>query len=150
MSSIYQHLYKSPDFEKIDLHSYFEELTETLFNLYNVGNTEIKLETNFIPLSIDSKKAEALALILNELVSNALKYAFKNEPGGMLQIGLTLNNKEVTLTVQDNGPGLPEKFDFQTNDSLGLKLVNLLTKQINGKLNIESQNGLKVQVSFQV
>ncbi len=150
MSSIYQHLYKSPDFEKIDLHSYLEGLTETLFNLYNVGNSEIKLATNFNTLSIDSKRAEALALILNELVSNALKYAFKNVQDGKLQIDLTRNNKEVILTVQDNGPGLPEEFDIQTNDSLGLKLVKLLTKQIEGELKFESQNGLKVQVLFQV
>jgi two-component system, sensor histidine kinase PdtaS len=150
MSSIYQHLYNSPDFSKIELNVYFKGLTDTLFNLYNIGHTDIDLETDFIFLRLDSKRAEALALILNELISNALKYAFKNVISGKLKIYLTNKNNVVTLTVHDNGPGLPNNFDMQKITSLGLKLVKLLTTQIHGKLKVENDNGLRVQVSFQL
>jgi two-component sensor histidine kinase len=90
-------------------------------------------------------------LIINELVSNTLKYAFPDDRSGTIFIGLQPGNADqVKLTVQDNGIGLPDGVDLQKADSLGLRLVYLLTNQLGGHCTIDNSQGASFQISFDI
>ena len=93
----------------------------------------------------------ACGLIINELVSNALKYAFVSSSKGSLSISLKsiLKNNEAQLIIKDDGPGLPGDFDLNTSDSLGLKIVNILvTGQLKGNIGVKSTNGALFTINF--
>jgi PAS domain S-box-containing protein len=148
MSTIYQHLYKSPEFDSINLKVYLHELSETLFNTYNIDKEKVKLVSKLVDIRLDAKRTESLGLILNELISNSLKYAFKDKHEGIVELQLEKSDGKIKLIIRDNGNGLPDDFCIENTDSLGMKLVKLLTMQINGTLNIENRNGVFVEISF--
>ena len=87
-------------------------------------------------------------LIVNELVSNALKYAFPDGRKGEVLVSLSENEQAVTLTISDNGIGLPPNFNFRETDSLGLQLVTSLVEQINGEIFCENKIGTKFTITF--
>ena len=87
-------------------------------------------------------------LILNELISNSLKYAFKEKKKGVINIQLFEKNKNVHLIVQDNGVGLPEEINYEDTESLGLQLVITLVEQINGTIKLENKKGAKYTITF--
>ena len=113
---------------------------------------ELKLSIESIPLNID--KAIPCGLIINELVSNAFKYAFKNSSEhqaiqGKIKVQLQLKDKRnVLLVVADNGKGLSKKIDFRNSPSLGLQLVNSLAAQIDGTINYRNENGALFEIQF--
>ncbi len=148
LSTIYKHLYKSPDFDLINLRIYLEELAKNLFETYNVQKWKVKLVTQIEDIKLDVKRTESLGLILNELISNSLKYAFKDRNDGIIKIGLESTGENIILTVSDNGAGLPDTFNLLETESMGLRLVKLLTEQIGGQLVIENRNGVFVQIQI--
>jgi len=91
---------------------------------------------------VKNNVAVPLGLIVNELFTNSLKYAFPDENGN-LQVDFRGNNEMYMLSIKDDGIGLPEDFGIEKTNSLGLTLVKILTEQINGTLEIESENGTK-------
>jgi two-component sensor histidine kinase len=98
---------------------------------------------------LDIDTAITLGLIVNELVSNSLKYAFEKEQTGRLLITLEKNeDKKYTLIVEDNGKGIPENFDRQENTPFGLNLVTSLSRKLNGEIHLENNNGTKVILYF--
>ena len=103
------------------------------------------MEIENIQLDLDT--AIPLGLIINELVTNSIKYAFPTGKG-TITIKLTTKNNKITLTVADNGIGLPENINIEKTETLGLKLVNILTKQINGKLTLKTNQGTKYKITF--
>jgi len=110
-------------------------------------NIEIEVDAHEIEFDIDT--AIPLGLIVNELVSNAYKYAFDNQQQGKVQIKVkALNKTDYELNVKDNGKGLPDNFDPAKSKSLGLKLVKILSKQLRGKFKSSSSNGAIFVVTF--
>jgi two-component sensor histidine kinase len=99
-----------------------------------------------VELSLDA--SIPCGLIFNELISNALKYAFNGMKKGALNIGLREKNHQVTLYVKDNGVGLPKNIDVFNTDSLGLQLVSALTGQLDGKLDFKSEEGTNFIITF--
>ena len=85
-------------------------------------------------ISLDIDMAIPLGLIINELVSNSFKHAFRNKTKGKIEVVLERSGTDYKLTVSDNGIGLPDNLNIEKADSLGLKLVNILTRQLKGKL----------------
>ncbi|MEW6379285.1 MAG: histidine kinase dimerization/phosphoacceptor domain -containing protein [bacterium] len=142
MALIHEKLYQSESLVRIDLAEYIRSLTASLFTSYGVSERGIRsnIQVENIPLGIDA--VIPCALIINELVSNSLKYAFpagrRREEGiGEIRIDLRrTGGKRVTLTVSDNGVGLPEGIEIQKSESLGLRLVNVLVKQLRGTVHI--------------
>ena len=100
-----------------------------------------------IDLSLD--KANACGLIINELVSNSLKHAFsKNDDGKIIVTLKKTTNNRTLLDVYDNGIGFPKDVDYKNSDTLGLKLISTITKQMDGKISIEKNNGTHVTITW--
>ena len=90
-------------------------------------------------------------LIINELISNSLKYAFANQEEGEVSITVKGSRKDkdlVSITIADNGSGLPRDIDFEDSPSLGLQLVTVLTRQLNGKITLDNTKGAKYTLTF--
>jgi two-component sensor histidine kinase len=165
MSIIHEELYNSRNVETINFASYLNKLTDDLFKSYKVGNSDIKLRLNLEDFFLEMDYSIPLGIIVNELVSNSLKYAFPEGRNGEIYIELqivydnneTLSNaivesniknnlcsrKHLKLIVEDNGIGFPQSIDFKNTSSLGLQLVNTLVDQIGGEIEYKKRPGTK-------
>jgi PAS domain S-box-containing protein len=151
MALIHEKLYQSDTLAKIDFGEYVKSLASNLLSSYNINTRLIRtrLRVDSVSLTIDT--AIPCGLIINELVSNSLKHAFPNGMAGEISIDLSVESEDkMRLTVRDNGVGLPEGFDFKKNNSLGLRLVRALTRQIQGSLNATSSEGACFQITFPI
>ena len=149
MSFIHESLYQTSNFSSINFKEYIENLLSNLIYSYQIG-TKIKIikEIENIDLSLD--QAIPCGLILNELITNALKYAYGLNEEGNVYISIKKVNTKIEIIVQDFGAGLPDNFDIETADSLGLSLVHTLTEQIDGELMIKSDGGTKILIIFEM
>jgi two-component sensor histidine kinase len=149
MSLIHEKLYQSHDLARIDLADYIRGLTTHLYHSYGAGAKGIMLEIEAAPVVLNVDTAIPCGLILNELVSNALKHGFPEGTVGKIEIELTEGkNNQIKLKVSDNGVGMVPECDWQNSSSLGLQLVNTLVSQINGRLELEPTQGTCWQISF--
>ncbi len=171
---IHEELHESESTDALDFADYLRKLTADLFSSYNVGNRNIGLKLNLEQVYLGMDTAIPLGIIVNELVSNALKHAFPSGKGGEIDInfcrtetfaakysvsgqdkdcpdGEECTNKDnfrYILTVADNGRGIPGEIDFQNTDSLGLQLVNILVEQIDGCIKLKRSYGTEYVICF--
>lgn len=143
---IHQKLYQTDDLSQIDFHSYISQLAHIIASTYKHKSAKVQLDVDAHDLVLEIDVAVPLGLIINELLTNALKYAFLGRAHGKLLLQVTEENKQIILKVQDDGPGFDPEFDPKTSNSLGLKLVQLLVKQMRGKVQYNSEHGLQVIV----
>jgi PAS domain S-box-containing protein len=151
MALIHEKLYGSADLARIDLAEYLETLVRQLFSssLSNPKDCHIEIEFALESIFLNIETATPCGLIVNELVANSLEHAFPHQRQGKISVQLSQNSQqEITLIVEDNGIGFPPELDFYHNDSLGLQLVGLLTKQLEGKLQISGKNGTRIELTF--
>jgi PAS domain S-box-containing protein len=149
MVIIHNKLYNSKNYERIDFGDYVKTLVDNLFLSFGKSKDRIKLNIDIKNIKFNIDTAIPCGLIINELVSNAFKYAFPDERRGNLIISLTASaDKKYELKVEDDGDGMPEKIDLQSDKTLGIKLVHLLTNQIGGSIDYQSQNGTKYVIEF--
>jgi two-component sensor histidine kinase len=149
MALVHETLYKFKDFAKINFTEYIENLSSYLFSAYgvNVENINLELDIDDVTLNVDT--AIPCGLIINELVSNALKYAFPNKAEGKIYIALHFDEDKIyTLTIRDNGIGLPPNWQVSSVNSLGLKLVDILAQQLEGTLQVNSRSGTEFSLIF--
>lgn len=148
MALIHQKLYQNEDITHIDFNDYARQLVNQIAAIHPNGN-QVKRTITGPTLSLDIDTAIPLGLILNELVSNAYKYAFKRDTNGSLTIEL-IQGKEGAyyVSVHDTGPGMPPHFDISKAKSLGLRLVRRLSKQLYGTSSYKNENGAIFTVSF--
>jgi len=148
MAIIHEKLYRSKDFSKIYFIDYIENLVWDLFYSYSVkkGTIEPVLDIDDIKLNIET--SVPCGLIITELVSNSLKYAFPDNQNGEIFVSLKIRGDEYELIIRDNGIGFPDNIDFRSTDSLGLQLVNSLTDQIDGKIEMKNDNGTEFKIIF--
>jgi len=169
MALIHEELYGSREVSTLNFAVYLRKLTEELFKCYNVGASgvhmllEIEKNTFF-----DMDTAVPLGMIVNELVSNSLKHAFPGERNGKIRIklsreenGKTENDRNrdrqeecksicYTLTVSDNGAGIPENISIEDSDTLGIQLVTILVDQLDGRLELNRNSGTEFVIEFTV
>lgn len=150
---IHEKLYRSEALAKVDLSQYIPTLVASLFSSYNIHTNAITLKTTIEAIALDIDTVIPCGLIINELVSNALKYAFPSDRTGEIAITLqatdqTAGDRAVTLSVCDNGIGIPAEFELNKTDSLGLKLVRDLVQQLEGKLTLNRQAGTAFSITF--
>lgn len=151
MALIHEQLYQSPSLSQIDYPQYIRQLGAHLFRSYRVSSSRIELQTHIDDLQLSVDVAVPCGLIINELVSNSLKYGFPNGRGGVIRIELRRRpDGQSILTVADNGVGLPEEVGFWNTQTLGLRLVGTLVKQLEGKVEVDRSEGTSVQVTFQL
>jgi two-component sensor histidine kinase/CheY-like chemotaxis protein len=192
MALIHERLYRSNNLKMIDFEDYIRKLAVDLFGVYAIDPDQIKLIFDVEDIMLDVNTAIPLGLIINELLTNSLKYAFpmnvnrgpanekfanpktvgrepENEklsslvtkdhgntdgalesPSGInnITINLIKNDDEFTLMVKDNGIGFPEGMDFKNTNSMGLELVNSLTKQIGGIIELDNVDGTEFKITF--
>lgn len=149
MALIHQLLYESDNFSIIDFNKYLHKLMFSLHGTFKNPNQKIQYSINAENVFLDIDKAVPLGLITNELATNAYKYAFQHAEDGIIEIDLKKTNKtQYILTISDNGIGLPETFNMKHSTTLGLKLVNLLTSQIDGSLEILNKKGTTFFIRF--
>lgn len=193
MALIHERLYRSNNLKMIDFEDYIRKLAVDLFSVYAIDPDQIKLIFNVEDIMLDVNTAIPLGLIINELLTNSLKYAFPtnvnrrpanekfanpktvgyesenrkfsnpatkdlgnidnaseslNENINSIIINLIKNDDEFTLMVKDNGIGFPEDVDFKNTDSMGLELVNSLTKQIEGNIELDNVEGTEFKITF--
>lgn len=149
MAIVHEKLYQSKDFAKINFAEYTESLTNYLFKAYELKAGNIALELDIDDVNLDIDTAIPCGLIINELVSNALKYAFPNKLVGKITVALQADiDNTFTLIVQDNGIGFPDEWDIQSAKSLGIQLIKILTKQIKGIIKLDKTIGSKFIIRF--
>ena len=150
MGLIHEKLYQSRDLSKIDFSAYIRSLLVHLFHAYRIDANQVRLETELEDVHLDINAAVPCGLLVNELISNALKHAFPEGRKGAVKIGLRRRDDgAVELRVADNGVGFPEKLDFRRTESLGLQIVNLLIGQLDGTIELERKRGTAIVIAFQ-
>jgi two-component sensor histidine kinase len=147
MALIHEKLYRSADFVSIDFREYAESLIAHLSRSYIV-NPGVRINTGIADVSLDIDTAIPCGLIINELITNSLKYAFPGGAGGEIRVSMTGEADHYTLTVGDNGVGLPPETDIRNTPSLGLQLVISLTEQLNGQIELLEGEGTTYRITF--
>ena len=150
MSAIYERLYLTESVESLDFGTYLEGLTKSIFEAFMPDPARIGLEVEVEHLELDTKRAIALGLIVNELFTNAVKYAFPGERGGTIRVGLELAVDIVRVEVADDGigidPDLPER-----STSMGMSLIKLLVeKELGGSMHVDARKGTSVSIEFRL
>jgi two-component sensor histidine kinase len=149
MALLHECLYQSENLSQVNFPDYIRELAAHLFHSYGIAPERIHLRTNLDRLALNLDAAVPCGLIVNELVSNSLKYAFPDGREGEIRIELReLKNGVTQLIVADDGVGLRSDLDWTTTKSLGLRLVRTLAQQLGAKVEVTSHAGTEVQVTF--
>jgi PAS domain S-box-containing protein len=148
MAIIHENLYKSNDLAHINFVDYINSLVLNLFYSYNIDQKQIKPLLKIEDINLNIETAVPCGLIISELISNSLKYAFPNKMKGEIIISLKSVEDTYHLCICDNGIGLPEDINFSNIKTLGLLLVNSLTEQIDGEITIKRGHGTKFKIIF--
>ncbi|WP_295715164.1 histidine kinase dimerization/phosphoacceptor domain -containing protein [Mucilaginibacter sp.] len=150
ISLIHQKLYSGSNVASIDMAAYVSDLIKYLGDVFNVNSRRIRFEQLVDAMEIDLAQAVPIGLILNEAITNAIKYAFSKVGGKIIVALQSIGNNSVVLTVSDNGKGLPKDFDAKLASSLGMEIMKALSKQLDGNFQIKSELGATVTIVFQL
>ena len=150
MAFVHQRLYQHDNLKKINFGDYPETLASDIFKSYVSNPDQITLDIDTEDVALDIDTAIPLGLILNELISNSLKYAFPEGRKGKLMVKSYLKDNRYNLIVSDNGIGIPEELNYEKLNSLGLKLIYSLSEQIGAKVKLDTTNGTKFEITFDV
>jgi two-component sensor histidine kinase len=149
MAFIHESLYQTKDFSSINFSEYVVNLANNLMHSYSNFENEIKLNLDIQNVFLNLDLAIPCGLIINEIVSNALKYAFvEKSQDGEISLTMKSDGKNLSLQIGDNGIGLPKEIDYRNTESLGLQLVVTLTDQLNGEITLDTTKGTKYTIIF--
>src|SRR6202008_3774827 len=141
-------LYQNKDFSAINFSEYLVMLSNNLLHSYGLIENRIKLVLEVEQVALNLDLSIPCGLIVNEIISNALKYAFPNEREGEIHISLKKKDDKLFLSIKDNGIGLPKELDFRNTESLGLQLVVTLVEQLGGEIAINTEKGTNFTITF--
>ena len=155
---VHEELNRDKDTNNLEFSIYLKKLVGNLFQTYSFGNTNVSLNMNLEEnIVFDTEIAVPLGMIVNELVSNSLKYAFAEGKEGEIRVQLCKKgiNRETSkslfsLTISDNGKGIPENLDLENIESLGLQLVDTLVDQLDGEIELKREHGTEFRITFEV
>jgi two-component sensor histidine kinase/PAS domain-containing protein len=148
MAMVHEMLYQSNDIRYINFAYYIEKLATNLFQSYKEENAPIP-KINVDPICLNIETSIPLGLIISELISNSLKYAFPDDRTGEISVNLHSLDEEYELIISDDGVGFPENLDFRNVEStLGLKLINSLIDQLDGTIELDRSHGTKFTIKF--
>ncbi len=149
IGSIHELLYGSPDLASVDFDAYLTRLMQDLLAFYHIGENRLHFETEVKNARLEIGQAIPCGLLVNELVTNAFKHAFPGKRSGRILVTLTCTEQHCRLMVEDNGVGLPEGFDWRNSNSLGLQLVQVLARQLDGEVRAERLTpGTRFEILF--
>jgi PAS domain S-box-containing protein len=144
ISDLYSLLYETQSFYEVDLKTYCDKVIESMLKL----SKNITLNKSIEEMTVSSVRAAAIGMILVELLSNIIKYAFPESHKGIINVELKKIDSQILLVVYDNGIGLINDFDINKIKSIGLHLVNLMVSQLDGNIKFTSENGTKIIIEF--
>lgn len=147
INQVHKQLYSTKDLASLDVKNYVQELVTNIENSF--ANKHIKV-VQHIPenLTIATENSFPLGLIINEFLTNSFKYAFENSEKGSIEITITNTNNKFILNLQDNGKGLPNSFNLEKTTTFGIRIMKLLSKQLNGTFELNSNNGVQLIIKF--
>jgi two-component sensor histidine kinase len=143
MALVHEKLYRSEEIARIDLRDYLQFLGTGLFQFYDARVRGITFNLEIHDVSVDINAAIPLGLIINELISNSLKYAFPDGRKGEVAIVVTKSDRSILIDYRDDGAGIPGDLDWRNTQSLGLRLVNTLVDQLNGTIELDRTQGTR-------
>lgn len=148
LAMVHERLYQNENFSSVRLDEFIKELVASKKNLFVEEGKHLDVILTLSPVKLDIKQAVPCGLLLNELILNAFKFAFKGRSKGKLTVELTEQDNFVTIKVKDNGIGLPKGFDLDNQSTLGMTLIRTLSKQLKANLNIHSNGGSEFSFKF--
>lgn len=150
MAAAYDSLHKSENLASIDLSDYLTNICQSVFETYNYADGNIDLSIEIRPIQLDLEQSYPIGMIINELLSNALKYAFPENKRGTIEImAERLESNICKIFVSDNGVGIQDSFNWNESDSLGLLIVkSLVEDQLNGSIKLDSTEGTRWEITF--
>lgn len=146
MAFIHQNLYQGNSVNSVNMNEYIKMLSNHLFQTYNIRTDKIRFHTHIEELKLHTDTAIPLGMILNELISNSLKYAFKNMDNGDIWVTMKKNENELLLQVKDNGIGLPADFNPERSSSFGYEIIKAFSQKLKARMNIDGNKGTDVQI----
>jgi len=149
MEALYDRLYRPESFNEMRIRDYLPPLIDQIVNMFP-HKEALKIKTEMADFALSTKKLSPLGIIVNELITNAMKHAFTGRDEGTIRISASLQETRAALVFEDNGIGIPEEIDSEHSTGLGLQLVTLLAKQLKGSMQIERGNGTRFTLEFPV
>jgi len=149
MSLIHENLYQTNDFASVNFSEYIKNLIKNLIHSYQVYDIKINFLFDFKDIKLDLDHAIPCGLIVNEIVSNTLKYAFAGRTEGTIFLSIKKEKHTFYLEIGDDGIGLPKDIDIENTETLGLQLVCSLVEQINGTLKLKDEKGTRYLIIFE-
>ncbi|HNV70515.1 MAG TPA: histidine kinase dimerization/phosphoacceptor domain -containing protein, partial [Candidatus Ozemobacteraceae bacterium] len=148
MALVHEKLYQTKNVSAVNFDEYVRTIISEIMSLYQIDTRVIATEINIENIQLDLETAIPCGLLINELLTNAFKYAFPDNRHGTLRIHFTQSQGIYSLLVQDDGIGLPSGFNPETSSTLGLELVHVLAGQLGGELKLTSTGGVRAEVLF--
>jgi two-component sensor histidine kinase len=152
MAYIHESLYQNKSFTSVNFSDYIATLSHNIIQSYSVSEEKVKLILNLEKINLNLDNSIPTGLIVNELITNAIKHAFPSAAKGFISVNLKSKNNTVYLEVKDNGIGFDSNIDFRNTNSLGLQLVSTLIDQIEGDIEFKSEKdkGTEVLITFKM
>jgi two-component sensor histidine kinase len=148
MALIHQNLYEDQNMAAIKVQPYFEKLIHSLYHSYRISEDNIALELEIAPLTLDVDTVIPLGLIVNELITNALKYAFPDHQRGTIGVLLAETGDTLTLQVRDDGVGMDYHQIETVGSSFGYRLIKAFQKQLKAHLDVRNDGGTSVRLTI--
>lgn len=148
MAQVHEQLYNTESLSEIHFANYIRKLVGSVKNMYD-SDDSITFSITCEDIDLNINQAIPCAMILNELISNSFKHAFKETEKGEIKINVTNHNGTIKMLIQDNGSGQPPESNSQNTSSLGYTIINTLVKQLEADIHVESKNGMKVTITFE-
>jgi len=148
MALLHENLYQSREMDKVDFKQYVKKLTDNLLSTYSTQSSHLKTEISSENVKLNIETAIPCGLIINELLTNSLKYAFPPGEKGTVYLKIKAIDDKYVLILGDNGVGLPPNFDLESTDTLGLRLVHNLVNHIDGELKVKNSKGPCFEIVF--
>ncbi len=149
MSVLYDKLYRSENLREISIKSYLSTLVDEIIAMFP-GDTAVRVEKHIGDVRLGVTALSSLGMIVNELITNAMKYAFTGMTEGIITVSVTSQDNRAILIVKDNGGGIPGSVDIEKSGGFGFTLVRMLVKQLKGGLSIEREGGTSIVIDFAI
>ncbi|MFN1835470.1 sensor histidine kinase [Balneola sp. MJW-20] len=150
ISKVHEKLYKTTDLDRVEMRAYLTELVEELKEAFRTRQKSIDFELHISELYMKTRPAVSTGLILNELITNAIKYAFSDNKGGTIQINLLTEGDKVRLSVINDGDPIDEEEISNNNDSLGMTMISVLVDRLKGELEILGGDQTEFRITFDI
>lgn len=149
MAMLYDKLYLTQDYDQVSVSQYMNSLTTEIIS--NFPNRDlISLELDIFDADLEVKRLQYLGIIVNEILTNIMKYAFEKQQEGNISIIGRIENTDYFLRIKDNGKGMPESIDFENPNGFGLSLIQFLSKRLQASLSIERKNGTVIHIRLPI